>query len=213
MASPQVAPPEVRNCKHPRCVICNVDALNKFDSDIFYFRINHQEFSIHANKLGFTIPQREFEIHRSKHIYIHKEIDIPKEAPASEILADMISALRAQLKRFEEAQDTETPEYTKKSELLKSLLELKGKFDGAFAQRVEVSTDFKSMMVDQLMASVKDSRGVKQVAKRTVITMNPQQEDAIPKLLNNSTIHLSIPVGKELALALKAVDEKNGQTQ
>jgi hypothetical protein len=148
------AKPIVKNTENPRCVICNVSDLSVMDTDVFYRKVAYRDFLEVANKEGYIITEKDFEAHRNKHLYIEKPTDgAPPAIESKEALDDMINALRTQLRYLESSHDTDTPEYTKKMDLIKSLLELKGRFDGQFTQKVEVTNDFRTLMLQRLTDS------------------------------------------------------------
>ena len=93
----------------------------------------------------------------------------------------MILETREQLQQMEESEDTDKVEYTKKADLLKSLIELKGKFDGAYTQKLELTNDFKTLMVERVIASIQDEEHKKIIIKESAVETIPLPKTAPPE--------------------------------
>ena len=189
----------IRSKEDPKCAICNIPELSRFDDALFFRRMQFMQFCSEANKLGYVIPQKDFDLHQSKHIFVYKEKEVPRDIPSTDILIDMIAVTRAQLQQMEDSHETDKIEYTKKAELLKSLIELQGRFEGKFKEKIEVSTDFKSMLVEQMMSTVQEN-GTRVTTRQSVLTTGPAE-----KTIDVAPI---VPATRELAQAMKALEAK-----
>ena len=147
---------EIKNTQNPRCPICHLPELCQYDKELFFRRMTFSEFCDKANLAGYVIPESDFRTHMMRHIYVYKAMELPEDITSENILASMIGALHTQLTKMEENGETSEPEYTKKSELMKSMLELRGKFEGAYSQKSDLSRDFKQTMSDRLKESLNE---------------------------------------------------------
>jgi len=157
MAEPKEKELDIRNIKASRCPICHTKELFKYDRDLFFRRMTYQEFSDLAKPKGYTIPESDFLKHMMKHVFVHQSLSIPDDLSSETILSGMIGVLRAQLKDMEEIGETNEFAYTKKAELIRNLIELRGKFEGAYIQKKSgMSKDFQAEMTEKLRDSVGD---------------------------------------------------------
>jgi|GEM_PF-7125869 len=159
---------DIRNTGNARCMICNTPALCQFDRELFFRQLDFDTFLPRANALGYKVPLADFNAHL-KHIYVYKKPEIQNvNISPIDIITGMINALRFQLAAKEEADETGDNEYTKKSELLKSLIELKGKFDGSYAKSSDTSTTFKELLESQIRnATLAEAGKINRVAEVT----------------------------------------------
>lgn len=150
--------------KDRRCLICNVPELAQYNDEIFYYRIAPQQFLDIAKRFGYMIPMKMFVEHQEKHLYIHETTtkQSPTRSP-QEMTGDMIMSLVSQLRMLEDRGRTDTLEYTKKSEMLVKLLDLRGKFEGAFTQKMELTGDFRTLMIAQLKKAIESGLTEKQI--------------------------------------------------
>jgi len=144
---------DIRNTGNARCMICNTAVLCQFDKDLFFRILDFEQFLPKANELGYKVPHADFVAHL-KHIYVYKKPEVKENSSPIDIVSGMINSLRSQLAAKEEADETGDSEYTKKSELLKSLIELKGKFDGSYAKSSDTSTSFKELLESQIRSAM-----------------------------------------------------------
>ena len=164
---------DIRNTGNARCMICNTPALSYYDHDLFFRELDYEQFLPKANEIGFKVPHADFITHL-KHIYVYKKIELKDNSNSTEIVSDMINSLRTQLATKEAADETGDSEYTKKSELLKSLIELKGKFDGSYNKSSDTSTNFKELLQNQLKSAVaQESTRINKIAD---VAANPMSE-------------------------------------
>jgi len=180
---------DIRNTGNARCMLCNTGILAQFDRDLFFRKYSFDDFLPKANALGYSVPQADFNTHL-KHIYVFKKPDIQPNSNSTEIIGEMIGSLRAQLTAKEASDETGDSEYTKKSELLKSLIELKGKFDGSYAKNSETTTSFKDMLQNQVrLARDGEARKVDEIAAVA-------DQDLFSQALELSKKAAPVPVGK-----------------
>jgi hypothetical protein len=157
MAEPKEKELDIRNIKASRCPICHTKELSKHDRDLFFRRMTYQEFSEQAKSKGYAIPETDFLKHMMKHVFVYQPLDIPDDVSSENILSGIIGVLRAQLRGMEEIGETNEFAYTKKCELIKNLIELRGKYEGAYTQKKsEMSKDFQAEMTQKLSESVND---------------------------------------------------------
>lgn len=148
----------IKNVKHARCAICHIDELCVYDRELFFRRMGFKDFAEKAVALGYNVAETDFLKHMTKHLYVYQPVEAKEDDVSSEvILTAMIAAHRAQLKQMEEAGETSEYMYTKKSDMIKSLIELRGKFDGAYTQKKsDISKDFQTEMTEKLQESIGD---------------------------------------------------------
>ena len=159
---------DIRNTGNAHCMICNTPVLCQFDRDLFFRMLDFEQFLPEANKLGYKVPHADFNAHL-KHIYVYKPPKVEENSSPIDIVSRMINSLRSQLAAKEEADETGDSEYTKKSELLKSLIELKGKFDGSYSKSSDTSVSFKEMLEGQIRnAMVTEATKTKEIVKTSV---------------------------------------------
>ena len=178
-----IAALDVRNTQDRRCVICHVPDLFSYDKRMFLRQIQHSEFARVANDLGFQIPESDFRRHMERHVFVYQEDKKPEEMEAVDLLDTLVLSIRTQLDKMEMIGDVQTTEYNRKLELLQRFLELKGKFAGDVKEKVELSTDFKSMLVGQLEASTKHGsvKATKIIAdKGTPAITEPASQPLLP---------------------------------
>lgn len=167
---------DIRNTGNAHCMICNTPCLCQYDKDLFFRKLDFEQFLPEANRLGYKVPHADFTAHL-KHIYVYKKPDLKAEASPIDVVSGMINSLRTQLAAKEEAGETGDTEYTKKSELLKSLIELKGKFDGSYARSSDTSTSFKELLEGQIKnALVAEATKINKIAEKT---SSPEQDNSI----------------------------------
>lgn len=172
---------DVRNTGETHCLICQLSTLSQYDKQIFLRKMKFEQFVYLASDQGYEIPEKDFTIHLMRHLFVRKPINLQKEAPATQILAEMILALRNQLHDKEAQGDTDTQDYTRKSDLLKGLIELHGKFSGSFTNKVEFTNDFKTMMVKKITESTtKDGKIIQDLEASGIEVKGLVGNDSVP---------------------------------
>ncbi len=164
---------DVRNKKDPRCPLCCIPDLAQYDKEIFYRRLGHNDF-VDKVRGQYVVPEQDFRKHIA-HLYVHRPMQISANTPSVEILSELISALHSQIIMQAQAGDIDNGEYSRKLEMVKSLIELRGKYEGAFKERVEVTTDFKKLLIGRMMESI---------AEPAVIDVTPTKDEV--KLLDRA---------------------------
>jgi hypothetical protein len=120
---------KVGNIRDPKCIICQVPELAGLDKFIFFHAVDFVKMKEILFGSGIGISEKEFFDHEQRHLFIETEKGDCKPEDTVELLDERVSQTVQQLRLLEKRG--------------------KGKFSQAFVNRVEVTTDFKTIMLRQ----------------------------------------------------------------